>query len=74
MEEVNEEILREGLEEVLRILEDIWRTVVGEPDIPLACALCYSMINECKCEVAAPWPLPLVIYKLKGEIGSAEWN
>lgn len=62
-----DEILREGLEAQLLVLEDSHERTVGDLDPPLVCALCYSQ-DECNCAVNIRWPVGLVLVKLRAEL------
>lgn len=63
-------VLKEGLEIMLNALEDEWRRNIGAPILPLACAFCYNLIAVCRCPIPSAWPIPLVLIKLRDEIGA----
>lgn len=63
------ELLREGLETRLVMLEDLALQHLGsgEPS-PMACATCYAMEDECFCQAPVMWPLDVVARKLRSEL------
>lgn len=60
----------EGLEQQLRILEDEESNFSTNPLIDLdtqllACANCFELKKDCKCNERAYWPIHYVIVKLR---------
>lgn len=61
-------LLRQGLQQQLSLLEDMRLEFIGDADPPRVCASCYTIQEECRCDVPLYWPLPAVVYKLRAEM------
>jgi hypothetical protein len=64
------ELLREGLEARLAMLNDLLVETLGAPssDAPIACATCFALEDECFCPAPVMWPLSAVVHKLRAEL------
>lgn len=62
------ELLREGLETRLVMLEDLVLQHLGSEETPKACATCYALEDECFCQAPVIWPLTIVARKLRSEL------
>jgi hypothetical protein len=65
------ELLREGLEARLVILEDLVledHASLDDAEPTRACASCYSLEDECFCPAPVLWPLAIVARKLRSEL------
>lgn len=67
------ELLREGLEARLLMLEDLvleHQTSGEDLDgaMPRACATCFATEDECFCQAPVMWPLSIVAGKLRSEL------